>query len=73
MNLQHHTIAKAALAHRYFPHLHNKHVAVNHLMRWIRRCKPLYEELLQLGYTHHQRSFTPRQAERIIFFLGDPD
>ena len=40
---------KKELALMYFPQS-NPRTAVNHLMVWIRRCTPLWDELLQTGY-----------------------
>ena len=34
---------KSELALRYFPTTADPHVAVNHLMAWIDRCRPLAE------------------------------
>ena len=37
-------ISKHDLAHEFFPDA-ERHVAVNHLMRWINRCPPLVEKI----------------------------
>ena len=47
-------------------------VASAHLVRWINHCKPLYEQLIQSGYTKHQREFNPLQVSQIFFYLGEP-
>ncbi len=41
---------KKELALQYFPDS-NPRTAVGHLMSWIRRCTPLWDELQQTGYT----------------------
>ena len=40
--------SKAELAMLYFPDS-DPHVAVNHLMRWIYKCKPLMDDLNKTG------------------------
>ena len=62
---------KKELALRYFPDSQPR-TAVNHLMSWIRRCRPLWTELLSTGYTMTSKSFTPRQVRTIVHHLGDP-
>ena len=47
-------------------------IAVNHLMVWIRRCTPLWDELLQTGYKTTSKEFTPKQVRAIIEQLGEP-
>lgn len=62
---------KKELALRYFPDSQPR-TAVNHLMSWIRRCRPLWTELLSTGYSTTSKSFTPRQVRAIVDHLGDP-
>ena len=62
---------KKELALSYFPDSQPR-TAVNHLMSWIRRCRPLWTELLSTGYTMTSKSFTPRQVRTIVHHLGDP-
>ena len=52
---------KKELALTYFPQS-NPRTAVNHLMVWIRRCTPLWNELLQTGYKTTSKEFTPKQV-----------
>lgn len=52
---------KKELALMYFPQS-NPRTAVNHLMVWIRRCTPLWDELLQTGYKTTSKEFTPKQV-----------
>lgn len=40
---------KKELGLMYFPESMPR-TAVNHLMSWIRRCQPLWDELQQMGY-----------------------
>ena len=62
---------KKELALMYFPSS-QPHTAVNHLMAWINRCKPLADGLATAGYDKKAKSFTPRQTSLIIEHLGDP-
>ena len=41
---------KKELALLYFPNSSTPHVAVNHLISWIKRCRPLMQELEESGY-----------------------
>jgi len=54
----------------YFPQLSGKK-AWSKLKSWIELCQPLAKELAQLGYTGRQRTFTPRQVNRIVHYLGE--
>ena len=58
------------LAMLYFPQLSGKK-AWSKLKSWIELCQPLAKELAQLGYTGRQRTFTPRQVNRIVHYLGE--
>ena len=62
---------KKELALMYFPDS-NPRTAVNHLMSWIRRCTPLWNELQQTGYYPTSKAFTPRQVRAIVAQLGEP-
>ncbi len=63
---------KSELAMLYFPATAAPHVAVNHLTAWIRRCKPLCQELQALGITKRAKSFTPKEVSLIVHYLGEP-
>lgn len=63
---------KQQLALAYFPNAKSPATAVRHLMRWITKCKPLHQQLIQLGYTPYAKTFSPRQTQLIIDYLGDP-
>ena len=62
---------KKELALCYFPNS-NPRTAVNHLMSWIQRCAPLWEQLQQMGYIATSKAFTPRQVRAIVEQLGEP-
>ena len=65
------TYTKKELALMYFPDS-NPRTAVNHLMAWIRRCPPLWQQLQQTGYSITSKTFTPRQVKAIVEELGEP-
>lgn len=65
-------ILRRALALRYFPGPEPPETKVAHLNRWINRAPDLLRLLEQTGYTSRRRLLTPRQAELIIDFFGDP-
>jgi len=62
---------KKELALMYFPNS-SPRTAVNHMMSWIRHCKPLWTELQQTGYYPASKAFTPRQVRAIVAQLGEP-
>lgn len=62
---------KKELALMYFPESYPR-TAVNHLMVWIRRCDPLWEELLKMGYRKTCKAFSPKQVKAIVDYLGEP-
>ena len=62
---------KKELALMYFPESCPR-TAVNHLMAWIRRCTPLWEELQMMGYSKTSKSFSPKQVKAIVDYLGEP-
>lgn len=62
---------KQELALLYFPDS-TPSVACAHLVRWLTRCKPLYDKLLKSGYNKWCKEFTPMQVSYIFFFLGEP-
>jgi hypothetical protein len=47
-------------------------VALKTLSRWIKGNPGLMEELTRINYNKYRRSFTPREVERIVFYLGEP-
>ena len=62
---------KKELALMYFPESMPR-TAVNHLMSWIRRCEPLWQQLQASGYHPTSKLFTPRQVQAIVEKLGEP-
>ena len=62
---------KKELGLMYFPESMPR-TAVNHLMSWIRRCQPLWDELQEMGYEKTCKSFTPKQVKAIFDYLGEP-
>ena len=65
------TYGRTELAIRYSPTL-TPDAAWKKLKRWINLNHDLTQELAQLGYTSHQRSFTPKMVSRIYYYLGEP-
>ena len=65
------TYTKKELGPMYFPESMPR-TAVNHLMSWIRRCQPLWDELQEMGYEKTCKSFTPKQVKAIFDNLGEP-
>ena len=63
--------SKQELALLYFPDS-SPEVANAHLRRWIMRCVPLYDKLVESGYTKWCKEFSPMQVSYIFFFLGEP-
>ena len=48
------------------------HVAVNHLMSWIRRCKPIHDALVDQGYRKTTIWLSPCEVRLITEYLGEP-
>lgn len=64
-------MSKSELAAMYFPASQPK-TALNHLMAWIKRCRPLMDRLQALGYRTQDKWLTPRQVEAVMYYLGEP-
>lgn len=62
---------KKELALFYFPTAY-PHVAVNRLMSWVNRCKPLHKALLDQGYQKTSKWLSPREVKLITDHLGEP-
>lgn len=62
---------KKELALFYFPTA-DPHVAVNRLMSWVNRCKPLHKALLDQGYQKTSKWLSPREVKLITDHLGEP-
>ena len=63
---------KKELALLYFPDS-PPDTAVKHLMTLIRRNDMLWDELQQMGYYSHSKTFSPRQVQAIFDWLGAPE
>ena len=63
--------SKAELAMLYFPDS-DPHVAVNHLMRWIYKCKPLMDDLNKTGYRKQAKYLLTQQVRMVVEHLGEP-
>lgn len=59
------------LAQAYNPHL-SPGAAWQKLSLWIHLYPELTERLKAIGYSPHQRVFTPRQVAMIVEALGEP-
>lgn len=62
---------KGELACAYLPNI-EPHSAVNRLMIWVKRNTQLMEALKKTGYHTTQKYLSPRQAELIKEYLGEP-
>ena len=62
---------RTELAQRYCPQL-TPDAAWRKLKRWITLNRELTRELQNLGYTHRQRTFTPKMVGCIFHWLGEP-
>ena len=63
--------SKKELALMYFPDS-TPETAVKHLMALIRRNDMLWDELQEMGYYPRSKTFTPRQVQAVIDWLGAP-
>ena len=63
--------SKAELAMLYFPDS-DPHVAVNHLMRWVYKCKPLMDKLNKTGYSKQAKYLLAQQVRIVVEHLGEP-
>ncbi len=63
---------KKELALLYFPLVSDPHVAVNRLMSWIARCRPLLTALQGGGYRKTAKWFTSCEVRLIVEHLGEP-
>lgn len=61
---------KQELAQMYFPDLTIR-ASVNKLRRWMRRCKPLMNEILSTDFHPKTKAFSVREV-RLITYLGKP-
>jgi len=63
--------SKQELAMLYFPDS-DPHTAVNRLMSWVKRCKPLRDALAACHGSKYSKFFTTREIKLIIEYLGEP-
>ena len=63
--------SKKELALMFFPDSMPE-TAVKHLMALIRRNDMVWDELQAMGYYSKSKTFTPRQVQAIIEWLGEP-
>ena len=74
MNMEHTEIkryTKKELALLYFPDS-SPETANKHLMRWIKRNKPLMQKLEAINYRPNERWFTKQEVEIIFRYIGPP-
>ena len=55
----------------YFPSA-EPHTAVNRLMSWVKRCKPLHIALIAQGYKKTAKWLSPREVAIVVEHLGEP-
>ncbi len=65
------TYGRMELAQQYFPYMVPRS-AFRKLKQWIDLYPNLNEQLADLGYTPHQRTYTPAQVKLIVEALGEP-
>ena len=63
---------KQELAQMYFPDLTIR-ASVNKLRRWMRRCKPLMNEILSTDFHPKTKAFSVREVRLITYYLGKPE
>lgn len=71
MNNTTRTYGRTELAQLYCPDL-TAGAAWRKLKRWIALNRDLTQKLQKLGYTHSQRTFTPKMVVHIFYYLGEP-
>lgn len=62
---------KQELAQMYFPDL-NTRASVNKLRRWMRKCRPLMDEILATDFHPNTKAFSVREVRLIAYYLGKP-
>ena len=73
MELSNRMYSKTELGLLYFPEATSKATARRHLMDWVKRCIPLWDELKKQGNQVGCQYFSPRQVAVIFEYLGEPD
>lgn len=62
---------KCELAQLYFPTL-TENAAVDKLRRWIRKCRPLMEEINEMDFRPKMKMYTGKEVRLIARHLGEP-
>lgn len=62
---------KQELAQMYFPDV-SVRVAVNKLRRWMRKCRPLMNEILSTDFHPNAKAFSVREVRLIVYYMGEP-
>lgn len=62
---------KQELAQMYFPDL-SVRASVNKLRCWMRRCRPLMDEILAIDFHPKTKAFSVREVRLITYYLGKP-
>ena len=62
---------KQEMAQIYFTDLTIR-ASVNKLRRWMRRCKPLMDEILSTDFHPKTKAFFVREVRLITYYLGKP-
>ena len=70
MEISNRMYSKTELGLLFFPEATSKATARRHLMDWIKRCIPLWDELKKQGYLVGCQYFSPRQVAVIFEYLG---
>lgn len=62
---------KQELAQMYFPDV-SVRVSVNKLRRWMRKCRPLMNEILSTDFHPNAKAFSVREVRLIVYYMGEP-
>lgn len=62
---------KSELALLYFPNS-TPHVAMNHLLQWIKSCPPLVEDLARRHQSRFAKYYSKESVRIITHYLGEP-
>ena len=62
---------KQELAQIYFPDL-SVRASVDKLRRWMRKCEPLMQEILNTDFHPKTKAFSVREVRLIAYYLGKP-
>ena len=66
--------SKQELVRMYFP---DEQISIENarhtFVKMLRRCRPLYAKLEELGYEKSSHFFTPLMVDVIFYYMGEPD